>query len=330
MRVERGPLTESVHFGHIAVVDGKGRVIAYAGDPGYTTFARSAAKPLQAIPVIEAGAVQRFGLTGEQVALLCASHNGEREHVEAAAAILGKLGLSADDLLCGPHYPFHEPTANAMKLAGEAPSRLHNNCSGKHAGMLSLARLMAVPTEGYTSPDHPVQRAMLQTIAELAGMREEQIALGTDGCGVPVFGLPLDRLAYAFATFGAPSRLGGERARACAAIIDSIRRHPRFIAGSDRFDTQLIQATGGRIVGKMGAEGVFALTSASDNAALAVKITDGSQRALYPAVVEALIQLNWLKEDEAASLRPFHRPPVRNWSGDEVGAIIPEFKLQLC
>lgn len=328
VRVERGPIAESVHQGHIAVVDKNGGLIAQAGDPDCVTFARSAAKPLQAVPVIEAGAAETFGLSGEQVTLMCASHNGEPEHVQTAADLLHKIGLTADALLCGPHYPFHEPTANAMKRAGDVPTRLHNNCSGKHAGMLSLARLIGAPAAGYTSPNHPVQQAMLSAVADLAGMPAEQIALGTDGCGVPVFGLPLRQLAYAFATLGSPDRLSASRADACRGIVAAIRRHPRFIAGSDRFDTRLIEATGGRIVGKMGAEGVFALTVPAEGVALAVKIADGAQRALYPAVVEALIQLNWLGPDERASLQSFHRPPVRNWSGDTVGAVVPEFTLR--
>ncbi|TMV46072.1 asparaginase [Paenibacillus mesophilus] len=327
VRIERGPLTESVHHGHIAVVEAKGSLLAYAGDAGYLTFARSAAKPLQAVPVIEAGADRRFGLTGEQIALMCASHNGESEHVRTVADMLGKLGLAPDALLCGSHYPFHEPAADRMKRAGEEPTRLHNNCSGKHAGMLALARIMNAPTGGYVSPDHPVQQAMLRAIADLAGVSPGRIRLGTDGCGVPVFGLPLDRLAYAFATLGAPARLDEPRAAACRTILDAVRNHPHYMAGTDRFDTRLIEATGGRIIGKMGAEGVFALTAPGEGAALAVKIADGAQRALYPAVVEALIQLGWLKPDERAALAPFHRPPVRNWSKDEVGAVVPDFKL---
>ncbi|MDF2715898.1 MAG: putative asparaginase [Paenibacillus sp.] len=327
VRVERGPLTESVHQGHIAVVEAKGSLIAYAGDPGSVTFARSAAKPLQAVPVIEAGAAERFGLTGEQIALLCASHSGENEHVQTASDMLRKLGLAPDTLLCGPHYPFHEPTADRMKRVGEEPTRLHNNCSGKHAGMLALARIMDAPTGGYVSLDHPVQQAMLRAVADLAGIPSGRIHLGTDGCGVPVFGLPLDRLAYAFATLGSPARLDGPRASACRTILDAVRNHPHYIAGTDRFDTRLIQATGGRIIGKMGAEGVFALTVPGEGTALAVKIADGAQRALYPAVVEALIQLGWLKPDERAALASFHRPPVRNWSKDEVGAVVPDFKL---
>lgn len=327
VRVERGPLTESVHSGHIAVVEARGSLIAFAGDPGFVAFARSAAKPLQAVPVIEAQAAERFAFAGEEIALMCASHGGEAEHIRTVTSMLGKIGTTAAALACGSHYPLHEPTADRMKAAGETPTRLHNNCSGKHAGMLALARLLDAPAVGYALPDHPVQQAMLRAVADLAGIRPERIIVGIDGCGVPVFGLPLDRLACAFAALGAPGRLPAPRAAACRTIVDAVRRHPLHIAGTDRFDTRLIEATGGRLVGKMGAEGVFALTAPEEGAALAVKIADGAQRALYPAVMEALIQLGWLNSRERAALASFHRPTVRNWSKDEVGAIVPDFRL---
>ncbi|GAA3407126.1 asparaginase [Paenibacillus hodogayensis] len=326
-RVNRGPLTESVHTGHIAVVDGSGTLLAGVGDPEALIFARSAAKPLQAVPVVASGAADKFGFSGEQIALMCASHNGEPEHVEAAADMLRKLGLSGEALLCGPHYPYHEPTADRMKRQGIEPSRLHNNCSGKHAGMLALARMTGATAEDYDSPDHPVQQTMLRAVAGLAGMPHDRIALGIDGCGVPVFGLPLGQLARAFAALGTPDRLDERQANACRSIVKAIRSYPKYIAGDDRFDTHLIRATGGRIVGKMGAEGVFAATVPGQNAALAVKIADGSARALYAVVVEALFQLQWLEPDELAVLEPFHQPPIRNWSGRQVGSIATDFRL---
>lgn len=328
VRIERGPLTESVHQGHIAVVDIKGRLLAQIGDPFALTYARSAAKPLQAVPVIESGAAERFAWSGRHIALLCASHNGETEHVRSVAEALHKLGLEPHALMCGPHYPYDEASADRMKRTGEEPSRLHNNCSGKHAGMLALALTMGVPTKSYMAPEHPVQQTMLRAIADMTGMETQQIMIGTDGCGVPVFGMPLNRLAYAFATLGVPDRLDSARSAACGTIVDAMRSHPYYIAGTERFDTRLIEATDGRIIGKMGAEGVFALTAPGEGAALAVKVADGAQRALYAAVMEALIQLGWLRADELSALRRFHSPLVRNWSGDEVGAVVPAFKLR--
>jgi L-asparaginase II len=321
-------MTESRHQGHIAVVDRQGRLLYAAGNPSTATFARSAAKPLQAIPVIESGAVDAYGLGPEEIAIMCASHNGELPHIETIERFLIKLGLSDHDLLCGPHYPYYEPASDLMKRRGEAPTALHNNCSGKHSGMLALALRLEAPTAGYMTPDHPVQQTMLDVISAMSDVPVDRITLGTDGCGVPVFGLPLASLARAYAVFGQPEGLQPDsRAAACSKLLEAIRRAPFYIAGTERFDTRLIQATAGRLVGKMGAEGVFAVTSPEQGQALAVKVEDGSMRALYPTVVEALRQLNWLTAHELEQLQQFHKPLVRNWSGDEVGVILPEFQL---
>jgi L-asparaginase II len=329
VRITRGPLTESVHLGHLAVVDTKGSLTAAMGNPELVTFARSSAKPLQAIPVIESGAVEAFGLVPEEIALMCASHNGESRHVEAIERFLNKLGLSGAHLQCGPHYPYYEPAANRMKQTGEVPTTLHNNCSGKHSGMLALALRLGASPEGYMAPEHQVQQRMLEAVSAMSGVPAERIALGTDGCGVPVFGMPLAALARSFAALGRPDGLMHEaRAAACRTLVAAIRRAPYFLAGTGRFDTRLVEVTEGRLVGKMGAEGVFAVTAPERGMALAVKVEDGAQRALYPAVVEALRQLDWLSDGELELLREFHTPPVRNWAGDIVGSVMPDFKLR--
>ncbi|MFK7695274.1 asparaginase [Paenibacillus sp. HJGM_3] len=328
VRVTRGSLTESRHAGHLAVVDTHGRLVAALGNPELMTFARSSAKPLQAIPVVESGAARAFGLVPEELALMCASHNGEPAHIEAIERFLKKLGLGEAHLNCGPHYPYYEPAADRMKRLGDAPRTVHNNCSGKHSGMLALALRLGVTVQGYMAPEHPVQRRMLDAVSALSGVPADRIALGTDGCGVPVFGLPLASLARAFAVFGRPDGLVPEtRAEACRTLAAAIRQAPFYLAGTGRFDTHLVEATGGRLVGKMGAEGVFAVTAPELGVALAVKIADGAQRALYPTVVEALRQLDWLTAAELERLREFHKPAVRNWAGDIVGAITPEFEL---
>ncbi|TBL78316.1 asparaginase [Paenibacillus thalictri] len=324
--VVRGPIVESKHHGHLAVVDHRGHVKYAVGQPDVFTFIRSTAKPLQAISVVESGAAR--GLAQQQIALLCASHGGEPGHTEAAHAILASLGLTAEALTCGAHEPFHAPTAAAMRARGECPTALHNNCSGKHAGMLALAAMYEADIGSYASPNHPVQLQMRKTVADMCEFPEDRLALGTDGCGVPVFGMPLDRLARAYARFGQPDDLGSSRVKAINLIKDAICNYPYFIAGTGRFDTKLIEVTQGRIIGKMGAEGVFALTCPDANLGLAVKIEDGSERALYPVVMEALIQLDMLKAAEIAELQAFHTPKVTNWKGTEVGAILPQFQLR--
>ncbi|MCI3921512.1 asparaginase [Paenibacillus sp. TRM 82003] len=327
VHISRGPIVECVHRGHLAVVRADGRLAHALGDPDYVTFARSSAKLLQAVPVVASGAADRFGLTEPELALLCASHSGEETHVEAVYRILEKIGAAEADLQCGAHAPYHKPSAAAIRSSGASPTAVHNNCSGKHSGMLALAKQLGAPIDGYKRPEHPVQREMLRTFAAFAGVAPESVALGTDGCGVPVYGLRLSSLAAAYARFGSPRGLDGANAAAAERLRDAIAAHPEMLAGSDRFDTALIRATNGRLIGKMGAEGVFAVAYPSEGLGLAVKIEDGAQRALYPAVAEALRQLAWIDEAESAVLDAYRIPAVRNWSGDVVGETIPVLRF---
>ncbi|WP_284638909.1 asparaginase [Paenibacillus silviterrae] len=325
--VTRGPLTESMHRGHIAVVDIHGELQAFTGNPDYYGFIRSTAKPLQAIPLAESNAWHRLGLSAEQTALLCASHNGEDEHTAAALSILQQLSLDVSALQCGIHEPFYKPAADALKRQGSEPTPLHNNCSGKHAGMLALSTAIGASIQQYTSLDHPVQQKMLQTVSEMSGMAVQDIRIGTDGCGVPVFAMPLSALAYAYARLGDPRHLSPERAGACRTLLTAMQKVPFYVAGSERYDTLLAKATHGRIIGKMGAEAVYAATVPERGLGIAVKIEDGHPRALYPAITEALAQLGLLTGEELSELAEFHRPAVRNHRGEEVGRIEPVFRL---
>jgi L-asparaginase II len=327
VRIWRGPLTESLHHGHIAVVNHQGELLQQLGNPRFLTFARSTAKLLQAIPVIESGAADHFGFTDAEITLLCASHSGEEAHVAAASSILSKLNLSSEHLQCGAHEPFHLPTALKMRANRVVPTSLHNNCSGKHSGMLALTVHTHSSLDYYLQQDHPVQRQMLQTVSEMCGVPAAAVHLGVDGCGVPVFGMEMDRLAFGFARLGRPEGLSAKRVSACNRILSSISRHPHYLAGSDRFDTRLIEVTDGRIIGKMGAEGLFAITVPKDGLGIVIKIEDGNERALYPAVVETLQQLDLLVPSELEALSSFHYPVLRNWQGTEVGRIRPDFQL---
>ncbi|MCM3267519.1 asparaginase [Paenibacillus elgii] len=327
VEISRGSMTESVHRGHIAVVDHERKLLAYAGNPEFYTFTRSTAKLLQVIPLLEAGGSERFGLTPSETALLCASHGGEPEHAATALEILRKLGLDESALACGPQEPMYKPAADALRQERREAGQLHNNCSGKHAGMLALAKLMNVPIQQYIAPGHPVQQKMLRTVAEMCGVSPESITLGTDGCGVPVFAVPLASLAFAYARLGRPDGLSSERAKACRTIIEAIRQAPFYVAGSDRFDTRLAELTQGRIVGKMGAEGLYAATMPEQGIGIAVKIEDGAGRAIYPAAAETLLQLGLLNAEEAAQLAGFHQPAVNNRRGDQVGIVRPVFRL---
>lgn len=330
LHVTRGALAESMHRGHIAVVDFQGKVHYSSGDPQAVIFARSSMKPIQALPVLESGAADAFGFTEQEIALLCASHSGEELHTATAAGMLHKLKLGPQHLLCGPHAPFDQSAAAKLAACGQKPTELHNNCSGKHTGMLALALRLGADISGYTAPGHPVQLLMRATVSAVAGYPEADIIIGTDGCGVPVFGLPLQHLAAAYAVLGQLAQTGDSalRNRAAARIIAALRAHPFMLAGTGRYDSKLIEVTKGRIIGKMGAEGVFALTVPELGMGLALKVEDGAQRGLYPVATEALAQLGWLTPAEIGELEDFHRPAVRNWRGDPVGRLLPVFRLR--
>jgi len=327
VRVYRGAITESIHRVHLAVVNTTGTLLHQAGDPHLLTFARSTAKLIQALPILESGAADHFGLGEAEIALCCASHNGEAEHVSTAQGILSKLGFTPQHLQCGAHDPYHAPTAQAIREQGMVPTTLHNNCSGKHSGMLALCAHLGATPATYMSIGHPVQQLMLEAVSEMSSVPTNQMQLGIDGCGVPVFGMPINKLALAYARIGSPEGLEETRASACRRIIAALRRYPHYLAGSDRFDTSLIEVTNGRIIGKMGAEGIFALSIPEQGLGFVLKIEDGNQRAMYPAVVEALKQLDLLHESEVNALASYHIPPIYNWQGTKVGYIQPDFQL---
>lgn len=327
IQVIRGQLTECVHQGHLVVVNERGDILHSSGQPTYVTYARSTAKLIQAIPVIESGAADHFNFSEEELALFCASHNGEKEHTETVLRVLNKINLCDDHLQCGVHEPFHGPTAASMREHGVKPTTLHNNCSGKHSAMLALAVHLNLPIDNYLSIDHPVQQFMLQTVSEMSGVPADQLYIGIDGCGVPVFGMGLHQLATAYARLGNPAQLNHTRAEACRRIVQAITRHPYHLAGSERFDTTLIRATKGRIIGKMGAEGVYAITIPEEGLGIAIKIEDGAKRALHPAVAEALVQLKLLTVQEQTELESFRNPLIRNWQGTIVGSIQPTVLL---
>ncbi len=338
----RGDMVESVHFGAIAVVDPEGGLRHHAGDPETPIYLRSIAKPAQALPLLMSGAAGRFGLTAAELAVIIGSHNGETVHLEAVRSILGKIGLGEDALLCGAHAPYHKPTANDLRRRGIAPSVLHNNCSGKHAGMLALAIHLGAPTGTYLEPDHPVQVRIRAAIEMLAGLPPGGARLATDGCSAPTFGMPLRAAALLYARLVAaaggalldPGARGAaataELASAARRAIEAMRRHPEMIAGDDRLCTALIRLGRHGLVAKIGAEGVYGLGFASDGKplGLALKIADGEgHRSRTTAVVEALRQLGVLEEDEARRIAGQFVGDLRNRRGLVVGRVQPVFVL---
>lgn len=323
----RGGLTESVHRGIIAVVDSSGRKIAGAGNTAEVTFVRSGAKPLQALTVLETGAAERFGFSSEELALLMASHSGEDMHVRIGAQLLQKIGLEQKYLQCGVHTPLHKETANRLKAAGEEPGVLHCVCSGKHAGMLAVAKHLGYSLEDYYLPEHPVQLLMLETIAGMAGLPAEEIHRGSDGCGVPVFGLPVEKMAYMYARWADPSGLAEARRQAAYTLQEAMTAHPVVIAGTDRFTTDLLIAAERKLLAKDGNDGIFCVGVPAKGWGIVLKIEDGSSRAVGPVILEALRQLELLSEDEYARLRRYARPEIYNYRREKAGELRPAFTL---
>ena len=255
VELTRGPLVESVHFGALAVVDARGNLVAHAGDPDLVANLRSSSKPFQALPLVEAGGVERFGITDQELALMCASHSGTDEHVRVLKSIHEKTGVRETDLQCGVHPAGDGPTERAMLLRGEEPTPIRHNCSGKHTGMLAQAILNQEPIETYLSNDHPIQKTIRRTFAEMMDMQPEELLIGIDGCSAPTFAAPLQRAAFAYARLCDPSALPEKRCQALRHIYTAMTRYPEMVAGSNKFDTLLMQAGRGKIVSKGGAEG---------------------------------------------------------------------------
>jgi L-asparaginase II len=336
VEVRRGRIVESRHRGHVAVIDGDGHLVASLGDPDTVTYMRSSAKPHQAVPLVASGAAERFRFTDRELAVACGSHSGETVHAETVARMLEKIGLTADALKCGVHEPFDRQTAERLRERRESPTILQNNCSGKHTGMLALALHLGAPTETYDHLENPVQQAILRAVAGFSGVPAGEIAAGVDGCGVPVFGLPVRSMAQMYARLVAPPSDFEETWRAaCSRLTSAITAHPEMVGGTvERFDTELMRAAGGRLVSKVGAEGVYtaAVLPCREwprGLGVAFKIEDGEDRRARPTVaVEVLRQLGVLRDDALEAVRPYSSFHVRNHRGDLVGEIRPAFVLE--
>ncbi|HEX9985383.1 MAG TPA: asparaginase [Thermoanaerobaculia bacterium] len=340
--VYRGSLLESFHNGSIAVVDSLGRLLAFAGDPALRTCLRSAAKPFQAIPLLEYGGIDEYELTPEEIALTCGSHGGEPFHVSTAAALLRKGDFDESDLLCGAHLPYDEKASAELRASGEEPSSLHNNCSGKHAGMLLATQVMDVPQTRYIDAGHPLQLLMRSTVADFAGLEPEEVPIAIDGCGVPAFFLSLHRTAFAYARLMAGTV--EPYAESGAHVVDAMTGVPQFVAGQWSLTTPLMAAFGGELLAKEGAEGFYAMAlSPALNAELteklrvtddvavgiAMKIDDGSMgRGRNPVILRTL-ELLGIDVAARPALQPHREWPLRNVAGSLVGEVRAEFELEI-
>lgn len=336
VEVRRGSITESWHRGHVIAIEPDGHVVAHLGAPQTTvTFLRSAAKPFQALPLLTSGAADRFDFTEREVALACASHNGEPIHTELVTSMLKKIGLGPEALKCGVHEPYGVEAARVLRERGEAPNVLHNNCSGKHAGMLALALHLGAPIETYNRAENPVQLAVGKVVSQFTGVPVEDMAVAVDGCAVPVFGMTIKTMALAYARLVSPPlSFDNATRRACERIVHVMSSYPELIGGtSDRLDTEIMRAAPGRLISKVGAEGVYTAgikpcEEWPRGLGVALKIEDGDDRRARPTVVvESLRQLGVLKDESLEAVARYAFFPVLNRPGDVVGEIVAKFEL---
>ena len=324
VEVTRGSLVESRHIVHVAVAHATRGIVARCGDAGYISFVRSAIKMFQALPLVEDGVVQALSITPEELALCTASHNAEPFHVAGARRLLAKAGVAESALACGPHEPMYPPAAEALKAAGTPPGRIHNNCSGKHAGMLALTRYHGWPVEGYHTLPHPMQQRVAQTVTAWTGLSRDTIGTAIDGCGLPTFALPLDRVAAACARLAAAATRG----EPAAEVVSAMTSHPAFVAGSGRLCSALMQAANGRLFAKVGAEGYYCAGVPEQQLGVAIKVEDGAKRASEPALLAVLRAVDALSDADVEQLREFSQPPITNTRGEVVGEIRARIRLE--
>jgi L-asparaginase II len=320
----RGGTLENTHFGAIAVCDTRGRVIASAGDAHWMTFTRSTLKALQALPFMESGGADAMKFTRREMALMCASHNGEPMHVETAQSILDKAGVTYKRLQCGCHVPYYVEHG-VGPAPGHIDERMHN-CSGKHSGFLAHCVHSGWSLGDYLDPAHPLQQSVRSHVARAAGIDESRMKMGIDGCSAPNYAMPLSALARSYARLATGER-DAEFGASFAQLADAMTSHPDLVSGTGRNDLAFMQAGRGDWVTKVGAEGVQAFASRSRGEGFAIKISDGNKPALYAATIEVLEQLGWLGDAQREELRPWRGTSIASIRGDTVGERRPAFRL---
>ncbi len=332
----RGNIVESIHFGGFIVVNADGDVLASLGAQNLMTYPRSSMKPFQALPFIENGGDEAFGFTAQEIAIMCASHSGTDLHVSVLKGMHEKVGINEDDLGCGVHWPSDAKTRQSMRAAGEEPTPIRHNCSGKHTGMLAYAKMQGWDLPSYLDPNHPVQVSIRKVLAEMLQMDLADLPLGIDGCSAPVYSIPMQNMAAAVARLADPKSLNETRAAACQKITAGMMSHPMMIAGPGKFDTELMTAGKGKVFSKGGAEGYQiigvmpgVIEDGSPGLGIAIKISDGDARGRARAYVSLLIlsALGVLSENELEQLNFKEKRLVKNWRGIEVGELRPAFAL---
>lgn len=330
VELTRGGIVESIHLGALAAVDSDGILLAAFGNSDMVSFPRSSMKPFQALPLVENGGMEAFGLTDEELAIICASHAGTNEHVRVLKSIHQKVGLQLSDLQCGVHWPIDKETAFQMRLLGETPDSYRHNCSGKHSGMLTQAKLLEQSLDDYLTPVHLVQQNIRRAVSSMCGIHRDDMIFGVDGCSAPVYAMPLSSFAWAIARLVDPVNLDEERQIACQRITSAMIAYPEMVAGPGQLDSVLMQVMSGKVIAKGGAEGYQligvmpgAIAENSKGIGIAFKIADGdpSRRATQRVVVEMLKALGFEAEMASEAFASFNQPILRNFRGIEIGNI---------
>lgn len=323
--ITRSNRIECMHFGYICVTDTNGKIIYNIGDPETPVYLRSTAKPFQAIALVQSGALDKFNLSMEELAITCASHSGQDYHLATVQSILRKIGLSEEHLCCGSAMPYNQEASEALIRKGEKPSQLHNGCSGKHAGMLAVCRYYDYPAAGYCSPEHPVQKLIANIIAEMLGIEVGDIVIGLDGCGIPTFMVSMKQAAYLYSQLAAGISGSTGYKESLEIIQDAMKSYPRMISGDKEFCTELNACTLGKAIGKVGAEGMYCIALPEKRLGICIKITDGRERGLYPAAMHLLKLLEAVDTDAYNRLKHWAYPELKNHKGELVGYSIPVF-----
>jgi L-asparaginase II len=327
--VTRDDYVESIHYGYICIVNSSGQVLYTLGNYNTKIFFRSSAKPVQVIPLIQSGAAEAFSFSKKEIAIACASHSGQKNHQETVGDILRKLRLDGINLHCGIMTPYSEEENKRLIAEGRSPSVFHCSCSGKHSAMLALAKFRGCPIDNYESMANPIQQEILNTIAEFSNEEASSIPIGTDGCGAPIYLLPIKKIALSYARLVYYSQNSKSSYHvSCKTVFDSMTQFPEMVAGDYEFCTELMQVTKDKLIGKVGCEGVYCLGIKEGNLGICIKIIDGNERAVYPVVIHVLRELGLLSNNEFNSVKHWYRQSIKNNPGEVVGEILPAFSLK--
>ena len=321
VEVYRNKVLESFHRGVICIVDREGKVIYSEGDVQQICYPRSAMKLIQVMPLLELGGIERFGFTLEEIAVMCGSHNAEPEHLRVVNSILQKIGLNKENLKCGSQYPTSKKDADELIRKSEKPHHIHNNCSGKHAGMLALCKLLDLEIDDYLNPNHPIQTLILQYVEEMYEYPKEKMVTALDGCSAPIYSIPIYNQALAFKNLTATAFYTQERKLACKTIVEAMSTYPFMVAGSKRYCSDMMKICGSRIIGKTGAEGVFCMSLLQEQMGVCIKIDDGKMLPQYN-VAQALVEATGIFDKEILlPLQSYKQSDLNNFNKRTTGAI---------